>query len=158
MSEGNAVIGAQALLMLAAWFWRGGNDRLVYWLAAGFVASVWLSYNLGGAERHVAMAFVDAAIVTAASKAWISHHDMRGWLIGGIGLLKIGARLSFMAGDPTNNSHISYWVFAAAMNAAFVAQVIVAGGFADELGKRIADRIRSAGPRRARLLRNVAGR
>ena len=155
MSEGLIVLNIQAALLLMAWVWHGGSDRLVYWLGAAFVASAWLGTNLTGMDMHVALAVLDAVIVFVASRAWISGYDLRGWWVGLIGLGKIGLRLGFVT---SNFSGAGFWFFAAAMNVAFVAQVIIAGGVLDELGRRIADYLGSAGPRRARLLRNVAGR
>lgn len=155
MSEGQVVLTGQALLLLAAWFWRGGTDRLIYWLSGSFIAALWLNQHLSGIDRHAALAVLDAVVVTVATRAWI-HGDLRCWWIGFIGLAKIGGRLA-MASSTPNNSDMIFWEFAAAMNVAFAAQVIIAGGITDELGKRIADYLRSAGPLRARLLRNVAG-
>lgn len=155
MSEGLIVLNLQAALLLLAWVWHGGNDRLIYWLGAAFVASAWIGFNLTGIDMHVALALLDALVVFAASRAWISGYDLRGWWIGLIGLGKIGLRLGFVT---PNFSGAGFWFFAAAMNVAFAAQVIIAGGLCDELGRRIADYLGRAGPLRARLLRNVAGR
>jgi len=157
MSEGQAVLTGQSLLLLAAWFWRGGTDRLIYWLAASFIAALWLSQHLSGIDRHAALAVLDATIVAVATRAWISG-DLRGWWIGLIGLAKVGLRLAVVGSEYGAEYHVSGWVFAAVVNLSFAAQVIIAGGITDELGKRIADYLRSAGPLRARLLRNVAGR
>ena len=156
--EGLIVLNLQAALLLIAWAWHGGSDRLVYWLGAAFAASAWIGINLTGIDMHVALALLDAVIVFAASRAWISGYDLRGWWVGLIGLAKIGVRLGFVTVGHGIEYHVSFWVFAAAMNVAFAAQVIIAGGLCDELGRRIADYLSRAGPRRARLLRNVAGR
>ncbi len=145
MSEGHIVLALQAALLPMAWFWKGGNDRLIYWLAGSFVASLWFHLNLSGIDRHVALVLVDTLIVAAATRAWVSGGDLRGWWVGLIGLAKIGSSGNF-------------WLFAAAMNAAFALQVIIAGGLVDVVGNWIAAHLRHAGPRRARLLRNVEGR
>lgn len=157
-AEGLIVANVQAALLLLAWVWHGGNDRLIYWLGFAFVASAWLGAILQDIDMHVALAVLDAVIVFAASRAWISGFDMRGWWVGLIGLAKIGVRLSYVTAGPPNSSSVIFWAFAAFINVAFAAQVIIAGGIADELGGRFADYLRRAGPRRARLLRNVAGR
>lgn len=156
MSEGQAVIAGQSFLLLAAWLWRGGTDRLIYWLGGAFIASLWISQHFAGIDRHAALAVLDAAVVAIATRAWISG-DLRGWWIGFIGLAKVGLRLAVVGGQYGAEYHVSGWVFAAVVNLAFAAQVIIAGGITDELGKRIADYLRSAGPLRARLFRNVAG-
>lgn len=158
MTEGHIVLALQACLLFVAWFWKGGNDRLIYWLAGSFVASLWFHLNLSGVDRHVALALVDTLIVAAATRAWISGGDLRGWWVGLIGLAKLGSRL-FVVADPVPNfSSGNFWVFAATMNAAFALQVIIAGGLVDVVGNWIAAHLRHAGPRRARLLRNVEGR
>lgn len=156
--EGLIVMNAQAALLLLAWAWYGGSDRLIYWLGAAFVASAWIGMNLTGIDMHVALALLDAVIVFAASRAWISRYDLRGWWVGLIGLAKIGVRLGFVTAATSNNSSAAFWAFAAFVNVAFAAQVIIAGGLCDELGRRIADYLGRSGPLRARLLRNVAGR
>ena len=91
------------------------------------------------------------------TRAWISG-DLRGWWIGLIGLAKVGLQLAVVGSEYGAEYHVSGWVFAAVVNLSFAAQVIIAGGMTDELGKRIADYLRSAGPLRARLFHNVAGR
>ena len=156
MSEGQAVIAGQSLLLLAAWLWRGGSDRLIYWLGGAFIASLWISQHFAGIDRHAALAVLDAAVVAVATRAWISG-NLRGWWIGLIGFAKVGLRLAVVGGQYGSEYHGSGWAFAAVVNLAFAAQVIIAGGITDELGKRIADYLRSAGPLRARLFRNVAG-
>ena len=143
----------QALLLIVAVLWTGGNDRMMLALAAAFVAAIAIANSLSGIDRDVAMSILDAAIVAVASRIWISHHDTRGWWIGWLGLIKIGGRFAY-AGNPA----VSHYLFAASINAAFIAQVIIAGGMLDGLGRRLAHYLRSAGPRRARLLRNVEGR
>jgi hypothetical protein len=144
---------AQALLLIAAILWTGGNDRMMLALSVSFVAAVAVGNALSGIDRAVAMSALDAAIVAYASRIWVSHNDMRGWWIGWLGFIKISARLGY-----ASNPAVSHYLFAAGINAAFFAQVIIAGGMLDGLGRRIADYLRHAGPRRARLLRNVEGR
>jgi hypothetical protein len=143
----------QAGLLLVAWAWHGGSDRLVYALAATFCLSVWAGTNLAGIDRQVTLSLADAALVFIAAHAWTRHYDLRGWWISWMGFGKIALRLGQSA-EP----FLDHWTFAAVLNATFIAQIIIAGGLADGLGRRIAHHLRSAGPRRARLLRNVEGR
>lgn len=157
MSEGEAVLAGQALLLLLAFIWHGGNDRMTAWLIGAFVVSAGLATFLTGIDRHAALAVLDAVVVAAATRAWVGG-DLRGWWIGLIGLAKVGFRLAVVGGQYGAEYHVSGWVFAAVVNLSFAAQVIIAGGITDELGKRIADYLRSAGPLRARLFHNVAGR
>jgi len=143
----------QAVLLLVAIVWHGGNDRLIAGLAGAFLLSLIVSETLHGMDRNAVFAVLDAFVVFVASRAWISDYDTRGWWVGGLGLIKIGLRLGYSA-----EAHVSHYLFAATINCAFVAQVVIAGGLLDGLGRRLADHLRSAGPRRARLLRNVDGR
>ena len=156
MSEGEAVLAGQALLLLLAFAWHGGSDRMTIWLMGAFVASAGIATSLHGIDRHAALAVLDALIVAIATRAWVGG-DLRGWWIGFIGLAKVGFRLAVVGGQYGAEYHVSGWAFAAVVNLAFAAQVIIAGGITDELGKRIADYLRSSGPLRARLFRNVAG-
>lgn len=157
MSEGEAVLAGQALLLLLAFIWHGGNDRMTVWLMGAFVASAGFATSLSGIDRHAALAVLDATIVAVATRAWISG-DLRGWWIGLIGLAKVGLQLAVVGSEYGAEYHVSGWVFAAVVNLSFAAQVIIAGGITDELGNWIAAHLRHAGPRRARLLRNVEGR
>jgi hypothetical protein len=143
----------QAALLLIAIVWHGGNDRLVVGLIGAFLLSLLVTQTLHGMDRSAALAVLDGFIVFVASRAWISDYDTRGWWVGGLGLIKIGLRL-FYSSHPT----VSHYLFAVSINCAFIAQVIIAGGILDGLGRRLADHLRNAGPRRARLLRNVEGR
>lgn len=151
--SGATVMVIQWILFLIAIVWRGGSDKILIALGLSFMASIGIAEILDGMDRSAALGLLDAVIVAVASRAWINHHDLRGWWIGWLGLIKIGARLLY-----ASDSGVSHLQFAAVVNIAFIAQVIIAGGMLDDLGRRIADHLRSAGPRRARLLRNVEGR
>ena len=150
---GSLIELAQALLLIVAVLWTGGSDRMMLALSGAFIISLAVSDAFTGIDRAVALSILDCAIVFAASRIWITYHDLRGWWIGMIGFGKIAARLGY-ASEP----HVSHLVFAATVNTAFIAQVMIAGGMLDGLGRWIADYLRNAGPRRARLLRNVEGR
>jgi len=152
MSLAMLIEAAQLLLLVAAWLWRGGNDRMTYALLVAFVVSAWIGMHLTGIDRQAALGVLDAVLVSFAAREWINHYDTRGWSIGLLGLSKIGLRFGYATLD------LNHTIFAAVINATFIAQVFIAGGMADGLGRRIADHLRSAGPRGARLLRNVEGR
>lgn len=146
------LMAAEVLLLVAAWRWRGGNDRLVGWMALLFAVSEWAGLAFTGTDRQAALGVLDAALVSIAAREWISGYDLRGWWIGLLGFAKIALRVGFVGLE------LDHMTFAAVVNATFIVQVFIAGGMADGLGRRLSDYLRGLGPRGARLLRNVEGR
>jgi hypothetical protein len=147
-----AVDMALLALLGLAWAWRGGSDALIYVLAGGFAISAFFAPFLHGMDRHVLLWLIDAAIVAGMGALWTVKVDMRAYTVGLIGLGKIGWRLAYSSG-----LDVSHWTFAAAINAGFAMQVIVAGGMLDVAGHWLDDWLRVLLPRRYRLLRNVEG-
>ena len=50
------MLAGQALLLLLAFAWHGGNDRMTAWLIGAFVVSAGLATFLTGIDRHAALA------------------------------------------------------------------------------------------------------
>lgn len=145
----DALLGA---LVLVAIICRPGKIATV--LAATFIGAISLAPLLAGVSQEAFLALLDYAVVFAMLVIWTKQDDMRAYTIGFIGLTKIMFAFAF---SPTVGFlHVDNWVFAAALNCAFAAQVLVAGGMVDALGHRLDDLLRHYLPRRYRLLRNVA--
>lgn len=145
----DAILGA---LVLVALFHRPGKIATV--VAATFIAAISLGPLLAGVSQEAFLALLDYAVVFAMLMIWTKHDDMRAYTIGAIGLSKIVFAFAFS--PSVGFLHAENWVFAAALNCAFAAQVLVAGGMVDGVGHRIDDFLRTHLPRRYRLLRNAA--
>jgi hypothetical protein len=81
---------------------------------------------------------------------WTRHTSMRAWVIGFIGLVKCAVSLMQFMSEPV---HVG-WAYPAFINGAFVAQVLVAGGWIDAVGVRADRLLARLAPVRHRLLRD----
>lgn len=145
----DAILGALVLIALLN---RPGKIATV--VTATFIAAISLGPLLAGVSQEAFLALLDYAVVFAMLMIWTKHDDMRAYTIGFIGLTKILFAFAF---SPTVGFlYIDNWVFAAALNCAFAAQLAVAGGILDGVGHRLDDLLRAIAPRRYRLLRNGA--
>lgn len=145
----DAILGALVLLAL-----MNKPGKIVTVVTATFIAAISLGPLLAGVSQEAFLALLDYAVVFAMLVIWTKQDDMRAYTIGFIGLTKIMFAFAF---SPTVGFlHAGNWVYAAALNCAFAAQVLVAGGMIDAVGHRLDDLLRHLMPRRYRLLRNVA--
>lgn len=139
--------GALLCLALA----RGRHDRIVMALFAAYVAATLLGPHLEGSQRDAALAVIDSLICVSMLLLWTAKDDMRAWIIGIIGLGKVGLRMAHVS-DP----YMDHFAYASVLNCALLAQIISAGGFADAIGVRLDGLLRRVAPRRYSLLRNGA--
>lgn len=141
-----------AALVMLALIMRPGKITTVVTVA--FLGAAALGPFLAGVSQEAFLALVDYIVVFSMLVIWTKHDDMRAYAIGALGLAKILFAFAF---SPTVGFlHAGNWVFAAALNCAFAAQVAVAGGILDGVGHRLDDLLRAIAPRRYRLLRNGA--
>lgn len=119
-------------------------------VAIGFAASAVVPSFRNGAELLPIIATIDAVICLAMLSVWTAYNSMRAWSIGFIGVAKCGWAWAAAFGIIEVNS----WGFALPFNAAFIAQVVIAGGCADAIGDRLDRMLWRFFPRRHFLLRN----
>ena len=104
-----------------------------------------------GADLRPLPVALDAWVVAAMAVLWSMYRSQRARVVGAIGMVKVGFDL--LAGGLES----AWGPWAAANNAAFVVQVLVAGGDCDGIGAWLADRGRRLRARFPRLLGNVRG-
>lgn len=139
-------------LVLVAMICRPGKIATV--LATTFIGAISLAPLLAGVSQEAFLALLDYVVVFSMLVTWTRHDDMRAYAIGAIGLAKILFAFAF---SPTVGFlDAGNWVYAAALNCAFAAQLAVAGGILDGVGYRLDDLLRTLMPGRYRLLRNGA--
>lgn len=136
---------------LVAWALVRKRDACTLALALGLAASL----GVGSLKPWSALPYlaaIDAVTCIVMLALWTQYTSMRAWTVGFIGLAKGGATWAQYLVDPVNLS----WAYALALNAAFLAQVLIAGGWADAVGNW-ADRLFArVAPVRRSLLRNGA--
>lgn len=118
-------------------------DRVSLTLAAAFAASV--IFIPMAPDRTAALCMCDVSVVLGM-RLWCS--GKRAYFVGMIGFVKILTRTSLLY----LNGSSGFW-YAAAINAAFAAQLLIAGGFCDGLGHML----RRKCPRWSSVLEYVAG-
>lgn len=140
-----------AIVLLAVAWWRK-RDATVFALATGFALSAMFPLARHGAELLPFIAITDAGIVLAMLAIWTAHDSMRAWFVGFIGLAKCGWTFAAASGGIPG----PWLVYAVGLNCAFLAQVCIAGGFADAANNWLDRHARRLVPRRYRMLRNGA--
>jgi ABC-type Co2+ transport system permease subunit len=128
------IVMAVITVLLIAAVWRQ-PDQVTWILVGCFAAAVIIATKMPATERFTTLALIDYALVAVMIGPWAVKRCGRARIIGVIGLAKLVARLTY-----ASNPYIDHWTFAAIMNCAFAAQVIVAGGLADGIGCWISDR------------------
>jgi hypothetical protein len=141
------VVALLAALQAVA-IWRK-PDQVTWILVACFAVAVIVAGNVPLPERFTVLALIDYALVAAMIGPWAVTHSRRAQIIGVIGLVKLVARLTY-----ASHPYMDHWTFAAVMNCAFAAQVIVAGGLADGIGRWLSDHCWFGRSRAAGLHRN----
>lgn len=146
MTTGTYFLLAGIITAVAFWRRPGVTSAiLMAGLAASF-ASPWSRMEL-----LPYLSTIDVAVVVAMTGIWAhDRHNMRAWTIGFIGLAKC-AWTWFAA---VNVLQVNTYGYVLPLNCAYLAQVLVAGGFADGIGHRLDDLFRRVVPRRYGLLRN----
>lgn len=134
-------------LLCAAVLHRGGVEPRV--LIAAFILSSVTGPSLHGIDRIAVLSIIDAGIVLGMAGIWASTVSMTAYSIGLVGMVKCGLRLAY-----ATNPHMDHLAYAAAINCGFAVQVLIAGGFADALGRWLDGVLRRFLPHRYSLLRN----
>jgi hypothetical protein len=144
----NAVFFA-LLALLVALAIRRSCDGCTIAMAAGLGASM-LFMQAAPWSPVPGVAFIDAATTLVMLALWTRHVSMRAWAIGFIGLMKCALSMGQFMADPVQVG----WTYPALINGAFVAQVLIAGGWADAVGVRADRLLARLAPVRHRLLRD----
>lgn len=142
-----AVYGLQGLLWFLALYRRGARPCIVV-LGLSLAASWWIGEVFAGNDRAVAMILLDLALVLVLQELHTGAHQR---LVAFLAVVCIGIRASY-ASVPYTDRH----TYAAALNCAVVLQLLIAGGWCDQWGRSIDDRLDRLHPRLARAVRNVA--
>lgn len=133
-----------ALVCMAMWQKR---DWCAAIMGVGLLASI-LVMLASPASPLPHVAAIDAMVCLAMAAIWAEYGSMRARAIGFIGLAKTGVTATTYAID-AYTFNLDYALF---IDAAFVAQVIVAGGWFDAMANRLDDSIARTLPRFHRLL------
>ena len=141
-------IYATSILLLAGGFSKAGVRRVLFVLAGAMVASGVANAELHGPDRIVALISTDLATIFAV-KVW--HDRPRDRLVAAVAGVNIWLSVAYVAG-----SYINYWTYAALLNCGALLQLLIGGGFVDDLGRRIADRLDSLNPWLGHYIRDVA--
>lgn len=139
---------ATGLVGLAMWQKR---DWCAAIMGAGLFASV-LVMLASPASPLPYVAAIDAVVCLAMAAIWAKHGSMRARAVGFIGLAKTGATAWLYAVD-AYTFNFGYALF---IDAAFIAQVVVAGGWIDAMANRIDDMLARTSPSFHRLLHDGA--
>lgn len=127
--------------------------RRLDWVTGTIACGLILSAVMIASEPASPLPFIaaiDGMTCAAMAAVWTVHNSMRAWSVGAIGLAKTGGTLVAYLADP----FAVHWGFAVALNLAFLAQVLVAGGWADGLGSRLDRVFARLAPKRRSLLRD----
>jgi hypothetical protein len=139
-----------SLFGLMLWSWGRSVGLLVPALAANFVATAAVGQWVRTAPtQDVCMIMCDLAMIYILRSNCSGHRAYFVGLIAVAGMVWRTANIGGMAINP--------WLYAATLNAAFAAQLLIAGGAGDGLGAWLDDRLGRLFPRFAGLLRHVAG-
>jgi hypothetical protein len=138
------------IALLVVWAMVRKPEAIMAVLALAFVASVAAAQVRHGDELRPLLIGLDGMVSGAMAWLWTRHHSQRARIVGSISAANCVIGFWYMAVPYT-----VWQTYAAMLNAAFVVQVLVAGGFADGIADRLADRWRRAFPRSAISRRDV---
>ena len=143
-----ALVYTMHLMLLVAGFYIAGPRPVLFILAAAMSGSWLAGAYLGGPERIVAFMLIDLCSIFAIA---IWRDRTRDRLVGLVSLILIGWAVTY-----TSFSHMDYYSYAVGVNSGAAVQLLIGGGMADDLGRRIDNWLSSAWPGGARLMRIVA--
>jgi hypothetical protein len=147
-TETLAVYGLQALLWFLA-LARMGAKPCVVVLGLNLALSWVIGEFFTGADRRLAMMLLDYFTILRLLEL---HPSPRRKLIATIALTMITWRIAAYVIEP----YTGHYVYAVAINCAVITQLLIAGGWIDEWGRRINNRLDHLHPSLARALRYVA--
>jgi len=137
------VLHAIALLLV----WRR-LGHLAWLMLASMVCSWVIGYRATGVDRAVGMILLDLATILTI-RAYFTGARAR--LVAAVSLGLIVLRTAYMAVP-----YMGHTVYAVTINSAFVVQLLIGGGMADDVGRWIDNRLSRIWPWGARALRHVA--
>jgi len=141
------VYSAHLALLIAGFVLAG--PRPVLFILAAAMAGTWLSgAYLGGAGRIIAFMLIELCCIFAIA-VWRDRKRDR--LVGLVSLILICWAVSY-----TVIPHMDYATYATGVNSAAAVQLLIGGGMADDLGRRVDSWLSGHFPRGARLVRSVA--
>lgn len=141
-------IFALSLALLLAGFHRVGFRPSLIILSVAMLAAFLSGLYLGGPSRVVALILVDLCTIFAV-KVW--HDRSHDRLVAAVALGSIIWTVAYI-----KVPYINYLAYASGLNCAAVMQLLIAGGMADGLGRRINDWLDSVDPRWGDVVRRVA--
>ena len=100
-------------------------------LALAFLASVAAADLFTHEALRPVLIAIDGMVVAAMAALWVQHHSQRARLVGAISFLNCSLGVACMGIPETVWNTYAGW-----LNGAFVAQVLIAGGFAHGLVNR----------------------
>lgn len=145
-----AIFALQGAAIIAA-LWYSKADRIVVALLIAWAVASVVGPLQSGVARQPALCVIEAMTAVSMTLLWSAANNFRAYWVGLIAWSKVGLRLYYLT-----NPYIDHWWFAATLNCALIAQVVIAGGFADAIGHRMDDLLRRFFPRRHSLLHNGA--
>lgn len=143
-----AAIYTTHLMLLIAAFRRAGLRPVLFILAGGMALSWIAGAYLGGPPRIVAHIMLGLFTIFAV-KVW--HDRAHDRLVALLAYAGIVWAVVYMV-----NPYVDYWTYAAGVNCAAAVQLLIGGGMADDLGRRIDHWLDRAWPWGAGALRSVA--
>lgn len=146
----NAVYFSLVIVLVAAAITQK-RDQCAAVIGMGLGASLMVTI-VAPASPLPYVAAIDAMTCLAMATLWVAYSSMRAWTIGFIGLAKIGATVAAYVVD----AYTIHWIYAIFINAAFVLQVLVSGGWIDAMGNRLDNLFARIAPVRHGLLRDGA--
>lgn len=147
---------ALTLLILAA---VRRPSRIVWFLVAGLAASLALRLDMfDQSATFIGLFVIDLGVIVALGEPYTKHPNKRARSVAMLGGLKMLATawvyMSFRAEEFTSSDYHHY---AWAIGIAYLAQVSIAGGFFDVVGRWVDDHLRRAAPRFHHALWYVEG-
>lgn len=131
------------LAALIAWAgWMRKRDALSLLMLAALAASLCLAqFQTWSALPYLGT--IDALVCVGAGGLWAKHYSNRARIVGLIGGGKVAVTYVAYTIDPQAIS----WPYALFLNAAFMSQLVTAGGWADGLGIRVDRALTRIAPR-----------
>lgn len=128
--------------MLVAAGWHRKRDGLNLLMAGGLVASMLMALAHPWSVLPY-LGTIDTVVCLVSAGFWAKYYSNRARIVGLIG----GAKVAITYAAYTIDPQVILWPYALFLNAAFMAQVVTAGGWADGVGIRIDSALTRIAPR-----------
>lgn len=137
-----------AALLIAALYNR--PQCITVTLAGSFLLSLAAAAHWPGHSVHPWLIMLDATVLVIMAYLWRTYQSDRAQIVAALGAGKVMFALAVFFGLKWN-------AYAAAANAAFVVQILVAGGMADGFNHWLGVRLRNVFCRAARMVHRMEG-